>query len=70
MPWSKRNKTTWDYKNGDISGYIVLVKFNNGKTEYQGRAMNDKTRKTGPAVAASTLTVCKNKLQASAKKIR
>lgn len=61
MPWTKKNSTQWDYKNGSTWGYIVFVKFKNGKSEYQGLIANNETKKISTCKAAS-LTACKNAL--------
>ena len=69
MPWTKRNSTTWDYKNGDTWGYIVFVKYKNGKQEYQGMAANNKTKKIATC-RAGTLTACKNAVVRKAKTLK
>jgi len=70
MPWSKRNSKTWDYSSGDLSGYIVLVEHRNGKIEYQGLVMNNKTKKVAPPVTAASLTACKNAVMRRGKALK
>ena len=70
MPWTKKNNSQWNYASGVLEGYIVLVKFKNGTQEYQGMVWNTKTRKTAPAVRASTLTACKNTVMRKAKALK
>lgn len=69
MPWTKKNSTQWDYKNGSTWGYIVFVKFKNGKSEYQGLIANMETKKISTCKAAS-LAACKNALMRRAKIVR
>lgn len=70
MPWSKRNSKQWDYSSGDLRGYVVLVEYKNGKTEYQGMVRNDKTRKVAPQVKAASLTACKNAVMRRGKALK
>ena len=47
------------YIDGKLRGDVVLVKYNNGKTEYQGQAMNRETRQISKVVHGSAATPVK-----------
>ena len=68
MVWKKEGDTKWTlYINGEVAGYVVLVKFKNGTTNYQGIAMYKKTRSVSPGITSSSLTKVKAAVERYAK---
>lgn len=47
------------YIDGKLRGDVVLVKYKNGKIEYQGQAMNRETRQISKVFHGSTATPVK-----------
>lgn len=68
MTWVKNGSNKWTlYLNGDVAGYIVKTKYNNGKIVYSGIAMYKEKRAVSKAVTGSTLTPVKNAILRLAK---
>ena len=68
MVWKKINDRQWKlYINGEPAGDIVLVKYNNGKTEYQGQAWSKKLKVISTVVKGSKITPVKAKVERLAK---
>ena len=68
MVWKKINDKQWKlYLDGKPAGDIVLVKYNNGKTEYQGQAWSRELRKISTVVKGSKITPVKAKIERLAK---
>lgn len=68
MAWQKEGANKWTlYIDGEVAGYIVLVKFKNGTTSYQGIAMNKKNRAVSKSVTSKQLTPVKNAVARMAK---
>lgn len=68
MVWNKLSDKHWVlYLDGQKSGDIVLVKYKNGKTEYQGQAWNRNLKVMSSVVKSSTITPLKAKIERMAK---
>lgn len=68
MVWKKKSEGHWLlYIDGKLRGDVVLVKYKNGKTEYQGQAMNRETRQISKVVHGSTATPVKAAVEKMAK---